>query len=60
MDINFKPYLTGFDDDISVDSNDLSSKVIISNEQIWNRIITLSSLADTPYFIFNSVNMTES
>ena len=60
VDINFKPYLTGFDDDISVDSNDLSSKVIISNEQIWNRIITLSSLADTPYFIFNSVNMTES
>ena len=60
VDINFKPYLTGFDDDISVDSNDLSSKVILSNEQIWNRIITLSSLADTPYFIFNSVNMTES
>ena len=60
VDINFKPYLTGFDDDISVDSNDLSSKVIISNEQIWNRIITLSSLADTPYFVFNSVNMTES
>ena len=60
IDINFKQYLTGFDDDISVDSNDLSSKVILSNEQIWNRIITLSSLGDIPYFVFNSVNMTES
>ena len=59
LDINLEDYLIGLDDDINVDSSDLSSKVFLSEEQIWNRIKTLSSLGEIPNIALTSINMTE-
>ena len=58
-DINFEDYLDGLDDDLEVDSNDLSSKVILSENQIWSRIKTLASLGEIPSIAFTYVNMTD-
>ena len=57
--INFEDYLDGLDDDLEVDSNDLSSKVILSENQIWSRIKTLASLGEIPSIAFTYVNMTD-
>ena len=59
LEINLEKYLTGFEDDIEVDSSDLSSKVILSDTQIWIRLKTLSSLADIPIYSLTAINMTD-